>query len=343
MRTLLVAVAAFGLTACPKGGDKSKPVEPPKREDAGGRLLPEADAGPLTLEPARPLPAVPAGLPTPPANPRVTPDALALGELLFYDGRLSQVGSRSCANCHDPETGYAGNVQRAADGKQNLRRTPALANLAWARAFGWDGRYATFADHLPSHLKGQLGDPLDVVATRIAEVPLYKLHLARIGGTPSDAIVQALEAYVMTRYEGDSPWDRIERTALTRAGSASSDPVVAGYQLFSGKALCGQCHSPPLYTDGGFHDVAPNPFGDKGKDGSFKTPTLRGAAARTSFFHAGSAKSLEEAVEQYTHPPAGTDPRLAKIKLTADEVKQLVAFLKALTGDRPIPAKPTLP
>src|SRR6185369_17334300 len=118
-------------------------------------LLPEADAGPLTLAPAPPLPAVPAGLPTPPANPRITPEAVAFGELLFHDPRLAQNSARACAKCHDPETGYSGNVQLAADGKQNLRRTPALVNLAWTKAFGWDGRYTSFADHLPPHLKGQ--------------------------------------------------------------------------------------------------------------------------------------------------------------------------------------------
>jgi len=331
------------LAACPKGGDKPKPVEPAGRGDAQGRLLPEMDAGPLTLAPAPPLPAVPKGLPSAPANPRVTPDALALGELLFYDSRLSASGSRSCANCHDPATGYSGNVQLAADGKQNLRRTPALVNLAWVSSFGWDGRYASFAEHLPPHLKGQLGDPLDVVAARIDAVPLYHLHLARTGGTPQDAIVEALEAFVMTRYEGDSAWDRMERTALTNPGTTSTDPVIAGYQLFTGKAQCAVCHPPPLYTDHGFHEVAPNPFGDKGKGSDFKTPTLRGAASRTLFFHAGSVKTIGDAVAQYQKPPPDVDPVLAKIKLAPDEATQLVAFLKALTADRPAPTKPVLP
>jgi cytochrome c peroxidase len=333
---------ALLLAACPRGGDKPKPVEPAGRGDAN-RLLPESDAGPLTLAPAAPLPALPSGLPAAPANPRITPEALALGELLFHDPRLSASGSRSCASCHDPATGYAGNIERAADDKQNLRRTPALANLAWVKAFGWDGRYATFADHLPSHLKGQLGAPIDVVTARIAEVPLYKLHLARIGGAPTDAIVQALEAFVLTRYEGDSAWDRMERTALTKAGTTSSDPIVAGYQLFVGKAQCAQCHPPPLYTDQGFHKVAPSPFGDKGKHGAFRTPTLRGASLRTSFFHAGSAKTLDDAVAQYLKPAADADPVLAKIKLSADEARQVVAFLKALTAQRPPAPKPVLP
>src|SRR5262245_15299435 len=178
---------------------------------------------------------------------------------------LSQSGSRSCANCHDPTTGFSGNVQLAADGKQNLRRTPALVNLAWTKAFGWDGRYLTFADHLPSHLKGQLGDPLETVVPRLAAAPQYKAHFARLGGEPQAMVVQALEAYVLTRYEGNSAWDRMERTALSKAGTASADPIVAGYKLFVGKGQCAVCHTPPLYTDGGYHRVAPNPFKDPGR------------------------------------------------------------------------------
>jgi cytochrome c peroxidase len=343
-----LALLVVGLLAgCPNRGDKPKQVEPAKRDDAS-RLLPEADAGVLTLAPAAPLPAIPKGLYELKANPRVTPEAVALGELLFYDGRLSTAGSRACANCHDPATGYAGPVQRAADEKPNLRRTPALVNLAWSPAFGWDGRYATFAAHLPPHLKGQLGDPIETVAARIAEVPLYKLHIERVGGSPQDAIVQALEAFVLTRYEGDAPWDKLERTALTKSGSAATDPIVAGYQLFTGKAQCAVCHTPPGYTDQRFHRVAPNPFNDPGgvepsAKGKFKTPTLRGAAARKSFFHAGTASSLEEVIASYQHPPRDADPEVHKIKLSADEVKQLLAFLNALTADRPAPSKPMLP
>jgi cytochrome c peroxidase len=343
VKWLLLAVV---LSGCPKGGDKGKPVEPVKRDDAS-RLLSETDAGPLTLAPAPPLPAVPAGLYELKANPRVTPEAVAFGELLFYDGRLSTSGSRACANCHDPATGYAGPVQRAADDKPNLRRTPTLVNLAWVPAFGWDGRYTTFAAHLPPHLKGQLGDPIETVAARIAEVPAYKLHIARVGGSPQDAIVQALEAFVLTRYEGDAPWDRMERTALAKPGGAA-DPIVAGYQLFVGKAQCGTCHTPPGYTDQRFHRVAASPFADAGHGpvdaaakGKFRTPTLRGAAARRSFFHAGTATSLEAVIDSYQHPPS--DAEVQPIKLTADEVKQLLAFLNALTSDRPASTKPIVP
>ncbi|HEY5922928.1 MAG TPA: cytochrome c peroxidase [Kofleriaceae bacterium] len=341
MKWLLFVVL---LAACPKSGDKPKPVEPVGRGDAQDRLLPLADAGPITLGPVPALPAVPAGLPKPPDNSSVFPEALALGELLFFDPRLSASGSRSCASCHDPATGFSGNVQLAADGKPNLRRTPTLVNLAWSESLGWDGRYSSFSEHLEVHLKGQLGDSLDAVGARLDAVPLYHAHMLRMNQlVPASAVVDALESYVMTRYEGGSAWDRIERTARTKPGTKSSDPIVAGYQLFVGKGLCATCHPPPLYTDHGFWHVASNPLKDPGKNGDFKTPTLRGAAARTSFFHAGTEKSLEDAVAQYLIPKPTTDHEIDKIQLTPDEVKQVVAFLKALTADRPAPTKPVLP
>jgi cytochrome c peroxidase len=347
-RLLLVAL----LAGCPRGGDNPKPPEPQGethgRGDAQDRLLPVEDTGVTALPPAPPLPAVPAGLPAPPADPRVTPEAVALGELLFHDGRLSANGTRSCASCHDPAQTFAGDVARAADDKPNLRRTPALVNLAWAKAFGWDGRYTSLSALLPPHVKGQLGDPIETAAARVADVPGYALHLQRLASTqavpPAALIVQALEAYVMTRYEGDAPWDRIERTALTQAGSASADPIVAGYQLFIGKGQCGVCHVPPLYTDHARHRVAPDPFRDPAhEDKGFKTPTLRGAATRRELFHAGTAKSLAHAVAQYNKPIVDADPIAAKIRLSPDEQAQIVAFLNALSVDRPPPAKPVLP
>ncbi|NVB78592.1 MAG: hypothetical protein HOV81_09380 [Kofleriaceae bacterium] len=333
----LLAVAAIG---CPKSGDKPKPVAEPARRDA----LPKVDDP--TLPPAAALPAMPAGLPDVPANPRVTPDAVAFGEVLFRDPQLSHDRSRSCATCHDPAHGFSGDVATAADGKPNFRRSPALVNLAWVKDLGWDGRYASISDLLPPHIKGQLGEAIEPLANRLAENPLYHAHVARIGGTPRDAITQALEAYVLTRYDGDAPWDSLERTALSRPGTTPSDPIVAGYQLFMGKAQCGVCHPPPLYTDGGYHRVAGNPLSDPGRGkidpalaGAFRTPTLRGAARRPAFFHTGSAKSLDDVVLHYQQEaavvnpdPAVIDPLVSKIRISAGEAKDLVAFLRALSA-----------
>ena len=361
---LLVLVAV--LAGCPKSGDK-KPADPTPKRDAGSHLLtPVDDAGPgvVQLPPAPPVPRPPAGLPALPDRPEIveiTPELVALGELLFHDARLSSTGKLSCSTCHDPATGYAGGMQANAEGKQNLRRTPTLVNLPWAGPLGWDGRYAAPDNLLVTHVRGQLGSELAEVLARLATLPVYRAHFVRASHPDDrdkplifDRGLTALGAYALTRYSGAAPWDRIESTAsLPKPGATTAaDPTIAGYLLFAGKAQCAQCHVPPLYTDQGFHQVAPNPSGDPGRGlvdkaqtGMFRTPTLRGAAARPSYFHAGTAKTLEEVVDHYIAAARtkGVDPIIAKIALSPIEREQLLVFVRALSGAAPVPAKPALP
>ena len=340
------------LAACPKG-DKPTPKE---TGSASQQLVTStmpadaADAAPAELPAAPALPAVPQSLPTLADNPRVTADAVAFGELLFFDPRLSATGSRACATCHDPARGYSGGIESAADGKPNARRTPSLYNLAWVNEMGWDGRAPGLAALLPAHLTGQL-DAIEASSTRIAAVPTYAQHIARVGGTPADAIAQALEAYVLTRYEGDTPWDSLERTERLRPGANANNPIVAGYKLFSGKARCAQCHTPPLYTDNSYHRVITDALGDKGRGlvdpkraGAFRTPTLRGAMTRGAYFHDGSKRTIDEVITHYQSAEAkALDPALGKIRLTSDEARQLGMFLNMLSNNRPALQKPTLP
>ena len=340
------------LAACPKG-DKPTPKEtgsgaPPPVVTA----VPADAAAPVSVEipPAAPLPAVPQSLPALADNPRVTADAVAFGELLFFDPRLAATGTRACATCHDPARGYSGGVDPAADGKPNARRTPSLYNLAWVKNLGWDGRAAGMGALLAPHLKGQL-DAIETSSARIAAVPLYAQHIARVGGTPAEAVLQALEAYVLTRYEGDTPWDSLERTERTRPGANATNPIVAGYKVFSGKAQCAQCHTPPLYTDNRYHRIIADTHGDKGRGlvdpklaGAFRTPTLRGAMTRGAYFHDGNRHTIDEVLAHYqSADAAAVNPALAKIKLGPDEARQLGMFLNMLTNNRPALQKPTLP
>ncbi|OAI15931.1 cytochrome-c peroxidase [Methylomonas lenta] len=69
--------------------------------------------------------------------------------------------------------------------------------------------------------------------------------------------------------------------------------------------------------------------------GRFKTPTLRNIALTGPYMHDGSLQTLEAVVEHYDKGGAGSDGVDAKIfplHLTAAEKKDLVAFLKTLTG-----------
>jgi len=343
----LVVLCLF-LAACPKkNGDT--PGTPPMKKDAG---VVAVDATVAALPPAPPVPAVPAGLPPlPESTAKITPEAVALGELLFWDTRLSNTNKLACATCHVPEEGFASSYQvPTAASKPNLRRAPPLVNLAWQKEYGWDGRYGSLAELMPAHIRGQLGNDLADAVTRITDVPGYRAHFERAGGAATaDNAMAALVAYVLTRYAGNAPFDRVERSP------AIPPELKAGYALFTGKAQCSVCHTPPLYTDNQYHRLGLIKTADEGrgrvdstKQGAFKTPTLRGANVRRAFFHDASVETLDAAVTWHLAGGVGlgADPSivdLKKVTLTAAERAQLDAFVRALT-DAMIPnPKPTLP
>ena len=70
--------------------------------------------------------------------------------------------------------------------------------------------------------------------------------------------------------------------------------------------------------------------------GAFKTPTLREIEHTAPYMHDGSLKTLEEVVEFYDKggdPNKNLDENIKPLHLTDQEKKDLVAFLKALSGE----------
>ncbi len=67
---------------------------------------------------------------------------------------------------------------------------------------------------------------------------------------------------------------------------------------------------------------------------AFKTPSLRNAALRAPYMHAGQFTTLEAVVDHYNRAPAARAGKseLVPLELSAREEKQLVAFLRALTS-----------
>jgi cytochrome c peroxidase len=70
--------------------------------------------------------------------------------------------------------------------------------------------------------------------------------------------------------------------------------------------------------------------------GAFKTPTLRDVAKRGPYMHDGSEKTLEHVVAFYNkggHKNPWLTPEIQPLNLTPPEQADLVAFLRALTGE----------
>ncbi|HSF88050.1 MAG TPA: hypothetical protein VLA46_01470 [Saprospiraceae bacterium] len=103
-----------------------------------------------------------------------------------------------------------------------------------------------------------------------------------------------------------------------------------GEILFSGKAKCASCHTPPYYTDNLMHDLQVERFYSpqtiNGQfiraEGPMKTFVLRGIKDSPPYLHDGRLLTLEDVVEFFN--------LIDQTKLTSEEKKDLVAFLRQL-------------
>lgn len=349
MRRPLALLAFLALPAC-------KQDAPAPRLDAAPAAAAEPD---VVLPPAPPVPPLPGGLPEMqiPADNPVTPEKVALGKLLFFDPRLSKDGSMSCETCHQHALGWtdAKPLSPKFDKSMNTRHTPTLYNVGFYTSWYWDGRAPTLEKQIEAAWKGQMGADPPTVAAALAKVPLYRAYFKKVFGGPptAEAVPKALAAFLRTLNSGDSAWDRYEK------GDAKAVPAdaVAGWKVFRDKAQCTLCHVPPLFSDGQFHNTGigmDKPDPDPGRKkvsnvdkelGAFKTPTLRSVTRSGPYFHDGREANLESVVKLMA---AGgiknpqLDEKLKAYKLTAREVAQVMAFLKALESTEPF-EKPTLP
>ena len=80
--------------------------------------------------------------------------------------------------------------------------------------------------------------------------------------------------------------------------------------------------------------------------GAFKTPTIRNVELTPPYMHDGSVSTLEQVVEIYAkggHPNPHLSKDVKKLDLTDQDKRDLVAFMKACTGDFPEVERGRLP
>lgn len=293
----------------------------------------------------------------PEANP-FTEAKAALGHQLFFDKRLSGDGKLACYSCHLNEKGLT-DARPTAIGafeKKLSRNSPTLWNIGFHQRWYWDGRATTLEAQAAAAWKGgNMGAKAtvaDVVATVNGIAAYQEQFKAVFGGEATvETIPQALATYMRTIVSTKTPYDRFkagDSTALTEAQQR-------GFKVFE-KADCATCHSGALFTDLQFHNIGVSlEKGDVGHfkvtkqashTAAFKTPTLRDIGDSGPYFHDGSVASLEEAVKIMA-TGGNANPNLDKAmkdqELTADELKDLVDFLRGGLDEPATLAEPTVP
>jgi cytochrome c peroxidase len=298
-------------------------------------------------------PKAPLGLP-PLTWPRDNPYSAAkveLGRILYFDRRLSSDETVSCASCHEPRFAFTDGaaVSTGIKSQKGGRSAPTVINRAYSLAQFWDGRAAT----LEEQAKGPIANPIemgmthDAAVDRLKGIGGYRAMYAKAFGTDEiniDRTAMAIASFERTVLSGNAPYDRYkkgDKTAMT-AGQ------VRGMNVFFEKAKCDKCHEGSNFTLNAYSNIGvgtDKPEPDVGrfavtKDprdwGVFKTPTLREIEHTAPYMHDGSLRTLEDVVDLYDKggiPNKNLDPNIKKLHLSDAEKKDLVNFLKALSGE----------
>lgn len=264
-----------------------------------------------------------------PNLPRHTPTVFNTGllrETMFADGRLFVLEEYAGEN--GPPQRTPDSIFAQADPHAGLdllatqARFPVVSSQEMA-GFGVlpgatnDAIRAALAARLKDHVETPEGDGWR---------PLFGAAFGTDGGPSAsqdvtfENIQKALAAYQSSKLTVDAPWFDF----VAGDTSALTEQQKEGAWLFfespdDGGAGCVQCHTPPLFTDEGFHNIAMPQFG-RGiqADGAdfgrrhvtqvdadryhFRTPSLLNVAQTAPYGHTGAFLTLQDMITHHLDP-----------------------------------------
>jgi cytochrome c peroxidase len=191
------------------------------------------------------------------------PEAIALGEKLFFEPRLSGTGSVLCATCHAPFRAFQDGRARGFGLELVDRNTPTVLNAGFYRWYGWDGAN----DSLWSQSIRPLLDAREMNATpaHVAGVVRkilgreYEAAFGRVVPAEDEVVLvdvgKALAAFQETLVSGRTAFDEF-RDSLQK-GVSTDYPAAAqrGLKIFIGKGNCSTSQFGPHFTNGEFADT----------------------------------------------------------------------------------------
>jgi cytochrome c peroxidase len=281
-----------------------------------------------------------------PKNP-ITPEKVELGKKLYFDTRLSKSNLISCNTCHNLSLGGVDGVGAAIGHKWMANphhlNSPTVYNSVFNFKQFWDGRAADLEEQAmgPIVAEPEMAATEMMVAHRIKASPEYVAEFAKVFGeeeinlTTIGKAIGAFERTLVTR----APFDEY----LEGKQSALNEQQTRGLKLFMDKG-CITCHS-GVGVGGTMFQKFPlmgkykyDTVGDfKGNEnGLTKVPILRNITQTAPYMHNGAVWTLEEAVEIMAENQLG-------IKLSSEEVADIVAFMGSLEGEKPKIELPILP
>ncbi|GGE10349.1 cytochrome-c peroxidase [Sphingobacterium cellulitidis] len=289
-----------------------------------------------------------------------------LGKMLFFDPILSGSNQISCSTCHNPQTSF-GDHSTVPVGHDHLvgdRNTISLLNVAARKSMFWDGRAHSLEEQALSPIEAHNEMAMDItkLVPKLKAIPGYtKLFKEAFGDDDFSMpeIMSALATFQRTLTSRRSRFDEF----LDGKYDALNDDEIAGLHLFRTKARCMNCHNGQYFTDEDFHNIGLTYYKRKYEDlgrykvtkdpkdvGKFRTPSLRDVLNTNPWMHNGLFDNIIGVINMYNsgmqmnnprnaeqeadpmHPRI--DPLMKKLDLTREEIRQVAAFLDAITATK---------
>lgn len=298
-----------------------------------------------------------------------------LGKLLFFDPLLSGSSQISCSSCHDPEISWA-DKRSVALGHDHLtgnRNSISLLNVAERKSLFWDGRAATLEEQARGPLTAHHEMNMDPSALpkKLWKIKPYRALFLKAFGKEQVTYPQVLESLAAFEKTIRSRRSRFDQF-IEGDHQALSNQEIHGLHLFRTKARCMNCHSGPYFTDEGFHNIGLTYYKREQEDlgryqvthkaedvGRFRTPSLRNVMNTGPWMHNGFFDNITGVINLYNSgmhmvdpspEEAAADPLFPKtdhllqpLHLTDDEIRAIVAFMRAITASEYQMERPKLP
>jgi cytochrome c peroxidase len=304
--------------------------------------------GELRAKALRTMSPLPAKMP---GAEKDTPARIELGKKLYFDKLLSANNTISCNSCHLVDNNDGGDdgepTSAGAFGKHGGRNAPTVLNAGFQFAQFWDGRAATLEDQA----KGPILNPIEMAMPKDEDVlkrveasseypAVFQKAFPGVGKPITyDNLAAAIASFERTLITHDRFDD-----FLKGDDKALSQGELKGLDQYF-KAGCASCHTGPLLGGNRYMKMGiANAYSNKEDLGrfdvtkeesdkyKFKVPTLRNIELTAPYFHDGKAATLEQSVADMAWLQSGK-------KLSDDETKSIVQFLKTLTDKPRIPKK----
>lgn len=299
-----------------------------------------------------------------------TEKKVELGRLLFFDPILSGNNKRACASCHKPELGFTDGMDKslAYDGKTKItRNSPTLLNASYQKLFFHDGRMPNLESQAAEVFQNafEMNTTADEITNKLKQSNEYVLlfNEAFKGSLDTSitiyAVIHSIAEYIKTLESKNSKFDIYIAGDFKQLNKSE----INGFNLFTGKALCGSCHFyplfngvvPPMFNDNEFEVVGtPQTAENKNLDtdigvqkisrqlihkNAFKTPTVRNIEYTAPYMHNGVYKTIDEVLDFYNKGGgAGLGYKVENqtlpfdsLKLSKTELNDLKAFLFTLS------------